>query len=77
MKSIYSAEYKAVIDRVVAERKRRGITQVQLAETLGRPQSFVSKTESRERRLDIVEFFQICRAMEANGVELLRQAGIC
>lgn len=77
MKSIYSEEYKAVIDGLIAERKRVGMTQVQLANKLGRPQSFVSKTESRERRLDIVEFFYICRAMGKDGVEILRSAGIC
>lgn len=77
VKSIYSVEYKSVIDALVAERKRAGITQSQLASKLGKPQSFVSKTESRERRLDIVEFFHICRAMGKDGVEILRSAGIC
>lgn len=77
MKSIYSKEYKAVIDGLIAERKRLGMTQVQLASKLGRPQSFVSKTESRERRLDIVEFFHICRAMGKDGVEVLQAAGVC
>ena len=77
MKSIYYEEYKAVVDVLIAERKRAGMTQVQLANKLGKPQSFVSKTESRERRLDIVEFFHICRAMEKDGVELLQKAGIC
>lgn len=77
MKSIYSEEYKAVIDGLIAERKRVGMTQVQLASKLGRPQSFVSKTESRERRLDIVEFFHICRAMGKDGVEILQAAGVC
>ena len=77
MKSIYSEEYKAVVDVLIAERKRLGMTQVQLANKLGKPQSFVSKTEGRERRLDIVEFFHICRAMETNGVDLLQRAGVC
>lgn len=76
MKSIYSKEYEAVIKELVAARKYAGITQVQLAEKLGKPQSFVSKTENRERRLDIVEFFHICRAINADGVEVLRKASI-
>ncbi|MCT4627319.1 helix-turn-helix transcriptional regulator [Halodesulfovibrio sp.] len=77
MKSIYLKEYKAIIDALVAERKKAGITQTELAHKLGKPQSFISKTENKERRLDIVEFFHICRAIEKNGVEILQAAGIC
>lgn len=77
MKSIYLKEYKAIIDALVAERKKAGITQTELAHKLGKPQSFISKTENKERRLDIVEFFHICRAIEKNGVEILQAAGFC
>jgi transcriptional regulator with XRE-family HTH domain len=42
-------------------RQKRGVTQVELAEKLGVPQSFVSKYESGERQLDILELRQICR----------------
>lgn len=76
MKSIYSREYEAVISALVDARKAAEVTQVQLAEKLGKPQSYVSKIENRERRLDIVEFFHICRAIGADGVEVLRVAGV-
>lgn len=39
------------------------LTQVQVAERLGRPQSFVSKYESGERQLDVVEFVEVCEAL--------------
>jgi len=42
-------------------RQKRGVTQVELAEKLGVPQSFVSKYESGERQLDILELRQICQ----------------
>ena len=42
-------------------RQKRGITQVELAEKLGVPQSFVSKYELGERQLDILELREICR----------------
>lgn len=43
-------------------RDEAGLSQVALAERIGRPQSFVSKYESGARRLDIVELFDICAA---------------
>jgi transcriptional regulator with XRE-family HTH domain len=61
MKSIYSREYEAVIFALIEARKAAEVTQVQLAEKLGKPQPYVSKIENRERRLDIVKFFQIGR----------------
>jgi len=42
-------------------RQKNGITQVELAQKLGVPQSFVSKYESGERQLDILELRQICQ----------------
>lgn len=41
-------------------RRQAGLSQVTLAERIGRPQSFVSKYESGARRLDIVDVFEIC-----------------
>lgn len=49
-------------------RVEAGFTQVQLAKKLGEPQSFVSKYESGERRIDVLELRQVCRAC---GVSLL------
>ncbi|MFE8045462.1 helix-turn-helix domain-containing protein [Brenneria goodwinii] len=56
MASIYSEEYQSVIKTLRAVRIRKGISQQSLAESLGRPQSFIAKVESGERRLDVVEF---------------------
>ena len=42
-------------------RQKNGVTQVELAQKLGVPQSFVSKYESGERQLDILELRQICQ----------------
>ena len=46
-----------------AIRRERHVTQVQLAERLGVPQSFVSKYEIGERRLDLVEVEAVCEAV--------------
>lgn len=76
MKSTHSQEYGRVIAALVSARKERQILQADLARKLGKPQSFVSKYEGRERRLDISEFIDVCRAMGVNQVALLSRAGL-
>jgi transcriptional regulator with XRE-family HTH domain len=44
-------------------RRERGFTQAQLAEKLHKPQSFISKFENGERRIDYIELRSICRAL--------------
>lgn len=53
--SIYSERYKAFLKRLRAARKEAGLTQVEVAERLKVPQSYISKSESGERRVDIIE----------------------
>ena len=74
MKSTHSPEYQQAVAALISARKERQILQTDLAERLGKPQSYVSKFERRERRLDIVEFIEVCRAMEANPLTILRNA---
>ena len=53
--SIHSKEYKAIIQKLIDVRLRSGITQVQVAARLKKPQSYISKIERGERRMDVVE----------------------
>ena len=55
MQSIYSKEYAAFLKRLKGRRQELGKTQVEVAKSLKKPQSFVSKIESGERRLDPLE----------------------
>ncbi len=71
MASVYSDEYQRVINALKKARKERGITQAQLAESLGKPQSFIAKVESGERRLDVVEFVYLARMIGVNTNEVL------
>ena len=48
---------------LIAARRSRALTQVDVAERLGKPQSFVSKYERGERRLDVVEFLEVAKAI--------------
>lgn len=67
-KSIYSAEYQRLCALLRDLRLEAGLTQVEVAEQLDEPQSFVSKYESAERRLDVVELRHVAEAL---GTSLL------
>ena len=57
---------------MVKLRKDKKVTQTQLAQQLGKPQSYVAKIETLERKLDIVEFVDWCNAIGQSPSELLR-----
>lgn len=60
-KSIYTQEYAVVLRLLVEARKQAGITQIDLAKKLGQSQSFVSKVERGDRRLDIIQLRTLCQ----------------
>lgn len=60
-KSIHSKEYKVVLQRLKKARMEVGLTQVQVAKKLGHHQSYISKIESGERRVDVVELNRIAK----------------
>jgi transcriptional regulator with XRE-family HTH domain len=62
-KTIFSRDYEVFLRRLRDVRQNAGLTQVQLADRLGQTQSFVSKCERGERRLDLVEARAFCIAM--------------
>ena len=57
---------------LVAVRDIADITQQQLADLLDEHQSFIAKYEGGERRIDVVEFIAIARALNADPVKLFR-----
>lgn len=71
MKSIYKKQYKLLIEWVVSKRLIAGLTQVELASKLNKPQSYISKIESCERRLDLIEFIDICSVIKADPTEVI------
>ena len=70
-KSIYSAEYKKLCAVLKQLRLEAGLTQVQVAEALDEPQSFVSKYESGERRLDVIELRHVAATLGSSAVSIL------
>jgi len=57
--SLHSSRYYVFRALMVSAREAAGLTQAQVAERLGKPQSFVSKYERGERRLDFTEFLEL------------------
>ena len=53
--------------------EQAGLRQADVAQRLKRPQSYVSKIELGERRLDVVEYIQFARAVKADAVQIMRE----
>ena len=58
MRSLHSEAYQRFLLRLRRAREQAKLTQVEAARRLGRPQSYISKCESGERRVDIVELME-------------------
>ena len=69
-KSVFTDAYRELLALLIETRKSAGITQVELAERLGRPQPFVSYLERGERRIDVIEFCAIAKALGADPLSL-------
>jgi transcriptional regulator with XRE-family HTH domain len=72
-KSVFTGKYEQFRLLLVAARKKGRISQAQLADKLSRPQSFVSKYERGERRLDLIEFEQVANALEIEPIRFLKK----
>jgi transcriptional regulator with XRE-family HTH domain len=75
-KSQHTREYRRLIAALRAAREKAGLTQDQVADRLDTYASFVSKCESGERRLDVVELATLCRLYGIDLLEFLRSAGL-
>ena len=78
-KSLHSKGYALFLRQLRAARQRAGVTQEELAKRLGETQSFISKCERGERRIDMVELRAFCKAIGVSfarfAVQLDRQLG--
>ena len=71
-KSIHSHLYHRIIARLRAKREGKGLSQYQLSQILKVQQSYVSKIETCERRLDILELMNICEALDLSFIDFVR-----
>jgi transcriptional regulator with XRE-family HTH domain len=72
-KSVYTEEYNQFRKMLVAARKSANLTQAELSIKLQRPQSYVSKYERGERRLDLIEFLELAEVLKINPVVFIQQ----
>lgn len=72
-RSVFSEGYEKFRSALTAERKKTAMTQAVLAKRLQRPQSYVSKYELGERRLDVVEFFEVAAAIGFDPYRFLKK----
>jgi DNA-binding XRE family transcriptional regulator len=72
-RELRSKRYEKLRNLLAQARTDCGMTQADLAGVLKRPQSFVSKYEGGERRLDVIEYLDICRAIGVSASSLLSQ----
>ena len=71
-RSVFSRHYDVMLPVLIDARRKAGLRQVDLAARLGKPQSFISKIEQRERRIDLVEFLILARAIGVDEMEMVR-----
>ena len=72
-KSLYSKANRALLDSLYSLRLGSGMRQIDLAEILDVPQSFISKVESGERRVDLIELKEIVEAMGSSLPEFVNE----
>ena len=65
--------YARLQEALIAARRGENLTQVEVAERLGKPQSFVSKYESGERRLDVIEFMEVCTVLNIRPLTIIKK----
>lgn len=71
--SIFTKKYELFRELLIQYRKNAGIKQQYLAEKLNKPQSFVSKFESGERRLDLIEFLDVAEVLQFDVCEFINR----
>lgn len=71
-KAPITTEHERLGEALKKERRKAGLTQVHVAQLLGRPQSFVAKVESGDRRLETLEFVAYCRLIRTDPLSLLK-----
>lgn len=74
MSSIHDPRYRKLITELIRMRELKNITQVQLASSLKKPQSYIAKVENLDRRIDIIELLDWLSVLQTSISELLQKS---
>jgi transcriptional regulator with XRE-family HTH domain len=72
-KSAFSDAHQILVEQLTAARKQSGMKQEELAALVGKDQSYISNIERGQRRVDVVEFCALARAMKSDPVLLFSE----
>lgn len=72
-KSVFTGAHQHLVDALIEARRKSGLTQAQLAAKVGKDQTFISIIERSQRRVDVLEFYVLARAMGADPVALFAE----
>ncbi|WP_257236745.1 helix-turn-helix domain-containing protein, partial [Nostoc sp. 'Peltigera malacea cyanobiont' DB3992] len=72
-KSVFSEDYNRFRQLLIEARKAAKLTQTELSAKLELPQSYVSKYERGERRLDVIEFLQVAQVLEIDPLAFIKE----
>ena len=73
MNPLHSDTYQYLLTLLREARASAQLTQTELSQQLGKPQSFVSKYERGERRLDVIEFLEVAHRLGADPYVMLKK----
>lgn len=74
MSSIHDPRYKNLIKELIQIREFKNITQVELATSLKKPQSYIAKVENLDRRLDVLELHDWLLALDTSIIQFLEKS---
>lgn len=72
-KSVFTKRYKLLLSLLISTRQEKGLSQRDLAKKLKKIHTFVSKYERGERRLDVIEFLDIAKALDIDPHEIINK----
>ena len=72
MKTIYQQRHQTLIDCLISARKQAKLTQADIAHQLGKPQSYIAKIEGKDRKIDVLEYVEICEVLDLQPSEIIK-----
>jgi transcriptional regulator with XRE-family HTH domain len=71
--TIATKRHRRLVEVLIAERKRAGIRQAELARRVGKSQTFVARIEAGQRRVDAIELLSLCRIIGVDPIRVVRK----